>query len=82
LVGDDRAAWVSAGAGGHVIATIESEVRAMASLDRPSLLDNESDLPPGEPVVGNDVNTEPGEKEPLDDAPVPTLTEPGDTNGG
>lgn len=54
----------------------------MATLDRPAALENESDLPPGEPVVGNDVHSEPGEKEPLDRAPVPTLTEPGDTNGG
>ena len=42
----------------------------------------DSDLPPGEPVVGNDANAEPGEQEPLDGMPVPTLTEPGDTNGG
>jgi len=54
----------------------------MASLDPPAALDNEPDLPPGEPVVGNDANSEPGEKEPLDGAPVATLTEPGDTNGG
>jgi hypothetical protein len=42
----------------------------------------DSDLPPGEPVVGNDANSEPGAEAPLDDAPVATLTEPGDTNGG
>jgi hypothetical protein len=65
-----------------VIATSASEVRAMPSFDPPAALDNEPDLPPGEPVVGNDANSEPGEKEPLDGAPVPTLTEPGDTNGG
>lgn len=65
-----------------MIATIEREVRAMASLDPPAALDDEPDLPPGEPVVGNDANSEPGEKESLDGAPVPTLTEPGDTHGG
>jgi hypothetical protein len=54
----------------------------MPSLDRPVVLENESDLPPGEPVVGNDASAEPGDNPPLDDAPVPTLTEPGDTNGG
>lgn len=54
----------------------------MASHDRPAVVDNDSDLPPGEPVVGNDANAEPGEKDPLDGAPVPTLTEPGDTHGG
>jgi len=54
----------------------------MTSLDRPAVLENEADLPPGEPVISNDVDTEPGDVQPLDDAPVPTLTEPGDTNGG
>ena len=54
----------------------------MPSLDRPAVFDNDLDLPPGEPVIGNDADTEPGDKQPLDDAPVPTLTEPGDTNGG
>ena len=47
-----------------------------------ALRDPESDLPPGEPVVGNDADAEPGEQPPLDRAPVATLTEPGDTNGG
>jgi len=42
----------------------------------------DADLPPGEPVVGNDATAEPGDQDPLDGAPVPTLTEPGDTNGG
>lgn len=43
---------------------------------------SDDDLPPGEPVVGNDANSEPGAEPPLDDAPVATLTEPGDTPGG
>lgn len=47
-----------------------------------ALPSSDSDLPPGEPVVGNDADAEPGEKPPLDRAPVATLTEPGDTNGG
>ena len=51
------------------------------SLDDP-VLDNESDLPPAEPVISNDASSEPGNEVPLDGAPVPTLTEPGDTNGG
>jgi hypothetical protein len=59
----------------------EGEVRTMAVRDDPGALDND-DLPPGEPVIGNDATAEPGDKEPLDGAPVPTLTEPGDTNGG
>ena len=42
----------------------------------------DADLPPGEPVVGNDANAEPGAEPPLDDAPVAPLTEPGDTQGG
>ena len=33
-----------------------------------------------EPVVGNDSTSEPGTAEPLDNMPVPSLTEPGDTN--
>jgi hypothetical protein len=49
--------------------------------DDPTAPDND-DLPPGEPVVGNDANAEPGDQEPLDGAAVPALTEPGDTNGG
>jgi hypothetical protein len=57
------------------------EVR-MPSREDPAALDTESDLPPGDPVIGNDASAEPGDKEPLDGAPVPTLTEPGDTNGG
>jgi hypothetical protein len=61
---------------------IDGEVGAMALIDDPVGLDDETDLPPGEPVVGNDASAEPGGKQPLDDAPVPTLTEPGDTNGG
>lgn len=44
--------------------------------------DNDDELPPGQPVIGNDAVAEPGDEEPLDNAPVPTLTEPGDTNGG
>ena len=44
--------------------------------------DNNDELPPGQPVIGNDSVAEPGDEEPLDKAPVPTLTEPGDTNGG
>jgi hypothetical protein len=59
----------------------EGEVRTMAVRDDRGALDND-DLPPGEPVIGNDATAEPGDKEPLDGAPVPTLTEPGDTNGG
>ncbi len=54
----------------------------MPSPDRAAVPDNESDLPPGEPVISNDADGEPGDKEPLDGAPVPALTEPGDTNGG
>jgi hypothetical protein len=54
----------------------------MSSIDRPAVLDTDAELPPGHPVIGNDANAEPGDKEPLDGAPVPTLTEPGDTNGG
>jgi hypothetical protein len=42
----------------------------------------DDDVPPGAPVVGNDVAADPGAGEPLDDSPVPPLTEPGDTNGG
>ena len=45
-------------------------------------VDHDDDLPPGQPVIGNDSVAEPGDEEPLDHAPVPTLTEPGDTNGG
>jgi hypothetical protein len=61
---------------------IDGEVLAMTLIDHPSVFDDETDQPPGEPVVGNDANTEPGDEQPLDGAPVPTLTEPGDTNGG
>jgi hypothetical protein len=61
---------------------IDDEVRAMASIDHHEVLDDKTDLPPGEPVVGNDASAEPGDEQPLDGAPVPTLTEPGDTNGG
>jgi len=61
---------------------IDDEVPAMASMDDPAVFDDETDLPPGEPVVSNDADAEPGEKPPLDRAPVATLTEPGDTNGG
>jgi len=56
-------------------------MRDVPSLDDP-VLDHESDLPPAEPVISNDANGEPGNEVPLDGAPVPTLTEPGDTNGG
>jgi len=64
-----------------VIAPDWREVR-MAAGDEPVVFDTESELPPGQPVIGNDATVEPGDKEPLDGAPVPTLTEPGDTNGG
>lgn len=47
-----------------------------------AISDSDNDLPPGQPVIGNDADVEPGAKPPLDDAPVATLTEPGDTNGG
>jgi hypothetical protein len=64
-----------------LIAIVDEEMRDVPSLDDP-VLGNEADLPPAEPVIGNDANGEPGDTAPLDGAPVPTLTEPGDTNGG
>ena len=54
----------------------------MATRREPAANQSDPDLPPGEPVVGNDANSEPGAEPPLDDAPVATLTEPGDTQGG
>jgi hypothetical protein len=64
-----------------LIATDRRDMRDAPSLDDP-VLDHESGLPPAEPVISNDANGEPGNDVPLDGAPVPTLTEPGDTNGG
>lgn len=54
----------------------------MATPREPAANQSDNDLPPGEPVVGNDANSEPGAEPPLDDAPVAPLTEPGDTQGG
>jgi hypothetical protein len=53
-----------------------------ASQNTPTCVDTDEELPPGLPVVGNDAPPETVATEPLDDAPIPPLTEPGDTNGG
>jgi hypothetical protein len=65
-----------------MIAPFQDEVRMTRSHDDFTVLDNDDELPPGQPVIGNDVVAESGDEEPLDKAPVPPLTEPGDTNGG
>jgi hypothetical protein len=67
---------------GRVIAPMHSEVNMAHSHDDFAVRDQDDELPPGQPVIGNDTLAEPGDEEPLDNAPVPTLTEPGDTNGG